>query len=678
MYSSHVLVALPSTVLVAVLVRGASIDAIDDTTNRTSASSSSKPPFPSPATVNSKSSFSRYDADSYLFQLLEPSSIWSFDQMDLPRQSLYSWKEGNSGGGGGGGGSSSSSSTTTKDTSIDNHETCPLYLAQSSIPNSGLGLYSGVEIPKLTVVGNRPEVAIIFTDEMITNRAHKKSLLPHYQWAASSIDQAQFVGNASRVAIPGIGSCANAHQARQGKNAMMIDGKTSAGRHKQVAMDRTTDVAAGAISDFLNVQFESTQDIAAGSELFIGYGPKWFEQRGMDLPTTENHAEADDVLSLFMQLHGSKWAELPPKEKAKKWNAFTQKLGLKTKSVLPQSHDEVPQAADMGSAQFSLPGSRRSIEWLESNGHCMSNMRAGRSTIPQAGMGAFATRRINGGNVISPVPTLPISRESLSMEAENTQQLILNYVFGRKESSILLYPYASTVPFINHGGRNYNARLQLSNAFSDINHAALKNTIDEATQVPLMLELVATRDIELGEEVLLDYGNDWMEAWESHLSAWKPAKPYLVSALNNNNNVSSPLPTGKDEAAVISRLGAQTACHTLPVNILISKEQSIWNGGNSSNTAFVIQRALVPCDVIGRQSINNRDYYTVRLHNYQEEVEDVVVSLVPRWAIQYVDTPKSNNQRLVGAFRHEIMLPDGILPAHWFDRELDSTLVEDK
>mmetsp|Transcript_36729 Transcript_36729/g.74838 ORF Transcript_36729/g.74838 Transcript_36729/m.74838 type:complete len:628 (+) Transcript_36729:126-2009(+) len=604
-------------------------------------------------TSSTSPTFSRHDADSYLLQVLEPS-VWDGDQIDL--QSLYSWKKDSSG---------SSIIDTTGDSSsppIDNHQTCPLYLAQSSMPNAGLGIYSGVDVPKLEVVGNRPEVAIIFTDEMIRSKAYKKSLQPHYVWMAFNIDQAQFVGNTSRVAIPGIGSCSNAHHAQQGINARMIDGRDA--RHKQATMDRTNDVAAGAISDFLNVQFESSQDVAAGSELFIGYGPKWFEHRGMkDLPTAENYAQADHVLSLFMQFHGSKWAELPPKEKAKKWNAFTQKLGPKTKSVLPESPDEVPQAADIGSAAFSLPDSRRSIEWLEINGQCMGNMRAGRSTMPQAGTGAFATRRIKGGEVISPVPTLPITRESLLMDAKGTQQLILNYVFGRKESSILLYPYASTVPFINHGGRNTNARIQLSTAFGDINQDARKKSIDDATQAPLMLELVATRDIELGAEVLIDYGPDWMKAWKSHLSTWQPAKPYVVSELNRN---ATAFLVGKD-AVDLSRLGARTACQTLPVEI--SREQSIWNGGIVPNVT--IQKALTPCDIIARQRINKTDYYTVQLHNYfglEENVEGVVVSLVPQWAIRYVDMPGSNNQLLTGAFRHEIMLPDGILPTQWFDK----------
>jgi len=34
----------------------------------------------------------------------------------------------------------------------------------------------------------------------------------------------------------------------------------------------------------------------------------------------------------------------------------------------------------------------------------------------------------------------------------------------------------------------------------------------------LSLEIVATRDIEQGEEVFIDYGRKWEEAWDQHLT----------------------------------------------------------------------------------------------------------------------------------------------------------------
>jgi hypothetical protein len=37
------------------------------------------------------------------------------------------------------------------------------------------------------------------------------------------------------------------------------------------------------------------------------------------------------------------------------------------------------------------------------------------------------------------------------------------------------------------------------------------------------MELVALRDIESGEELFLDYGDDWERSWQHHLETWQPA-----------------------------------------------------------------------------------------------------------------------------------------------------------
>ena len=53
-------------------------------------------------------------------------------------------------------------------------------------------------------------------------------------------------------------------------------------------------------------------------------------------------------------------------------------------------------------------------------------------------------------------------------------------------------------------------------------------TIDEmSTQAAhraagLAMNVVATRDIQPGEEVFVDYGLAWEQAWENHIQNWKP------------------------------------------------------------------------------------------------------------------------------------------------------------
>merc|ERR1711957_375895 len=57
--------------------------------------------------------------------------------------------------------------------------------------------------------------------------------------------------------------------------------------------------------------------------------------------------------------------------------------------------------------------------------------------------------------------------------------------------------------------------------------------------VMVVLDFVATRDIAVDEEVLVDYGESWQEAWDQHVAHWVPPKDTTatsaqVSAMNSN------------------------------------------------------------------------------------------------------------------------------------------------
>lgn len=46
---------------------------------------------------------------------------------------------------------------------------------------------------------------------------------------------------------------------------------------------------------------------------------------------------------------------------------------------------------------------------------CLDNIKPARSTIKQAGMGAFATRRIKKGEVVIPMPVLHLPRSHMGV-----------------------------------------------------------------------------------------------------------------------------------------------------------------------------------------------------------------------------------------------------------------------
>lgn len=95
------------------------------------------------------------------------------------------------------------------------------------------------------------------------------------------------------------------------------------------------------------------------------------------------------------------------------------------------------------------------------------------STIPQAGKGAFSRRHLKKGSLILTSPTLPSPIDFLSLDdtvAEfpiNSFQLLYNYQYGHKNSSLFLLPL-NQVTAINHNskrkmsGKEPNARVEFS------------------------------------------------------------------------------------------------------------------------------------------------------------------------------------------------------------------------
>ena len=94
--------------------------------------------------------------------------------------------------------------------------------------------------------------------------------------------------------------------------------------------------------------------------------------------------------------------------------------------------------------QIRVHESMRSQEWLEKYGLCADHIREDVSTIRQAGRGAFATRDLPEGAVVSHLPLIQITDKSvLEMygfkeikEKKRSQrtpvgyQLITNYCYG--------------------------------------------------------------------------------------------------------------------------------------------------------------------------------------------------------------------------------------------------------
>jgi hypothetical protein len=323
---------------------------------------------------------------------------------------------------------------------------------------------------------------------------------------------------------------------------------------------------------------------------------------------------------------------------------------------------------------------QRSTAWLRKNGMCVDHLRPGLSKIPNAGHGAFASRFLPEGSIVAPAPLLPIAhRYSLhfvSHDGGQRQQLLINYCWGHPNSTLLFLPYSPMVSLINHSGKRPNAVLRWSARESRMDFLSHEHI---QTTVGLLMEVVATRDIHEGEEVLIDYGKRWEQAWERHVATWKMKQ----SVDNHSNyryasemNLIKHIRTEKEqqeEAPYPENL--ETSCY-------FHRDRAHVQSTSSSTTKFQWQHhrdlfhpsRLRPCRILERDITTH--LYTVDIGNRQglsqsDQVpsnQQWLVHGVPREAIQFTDKPYSSDQFLKHAFRHEIGIPNDQFPTHWMDR----------
>jgi len=327
---------------------------------------------------------------------------------------------------------------------------------------------------------------------------------------------------------------------------------------------------------------------------------------------------------------------------------------------------------------------------------CMDNIEVRGSTIPHAGRGAFAKRAIAKGGLVGPIPVLQVPDKSVmnmhkvtkSIDEDGDkywhrvnnevigQQLLLNYCYGHPESSMLLFPAGSVTNFINHSSEKPNVKLVFS-SHKENNLNLLKKTPKEmlkVTSLGLLMEVVAIRGIEAGDEILLDYGNEWQDAWDAHLVSWntdvesgKIANIWPSRAIDLNHEYRSRPYETVDEGAENHESIRQLCFLTLG--------ESDEDGGKRWSIPDKINifddENLVDCIVIERielevaqaNSIGGLAYnYTVKVVDEDEEYR---VFDIPHKAIVYLDKPKTGDQFVEEAFRHYIGIPDEVFPPAW-------------
>jgi hypothetical protein len=582
---------------------------------------------------------------------------------------------------------------------VEDNSECGMYLAESSIPFSGLGMYTARDIKK--------DDRIFFGDVVIqaedihdnTNLRHRSNgetewkekdwLLEHYFWTAES-SAAQFDAGYIQSMVPGFGMLANSHTGIH-NSEMRLPTQT-------LGLHRCIDPGAGVATTYHDVHYVAEHNMEAGTEIFVEYGDGYFSNR-QDLsfvPLSNDYALADRMLKKFEKLVEN---DLDSEMAVDLWDIIEgcRKSPTRLHSALPKTLDELKamRKANIGAAQNSVPDRVRSVEWLKENGDCIDNIAPLKSKIVQAGRGAFATRRIKKGDVVTPVPLVQILRQHVELYDadvidqptviwEEGSQLLLNYVFGHPDSSLLLYPYTPVVNYVNHHNESFNAELRWStlpnhhSEWLDQPHRDFVN-LDIAG---LIMDMVATRDIEVGEEVYLNYGDDWQQKWDEYAAEWKPDpgdESYIPASVLNKQvewlRTTEELPQDPYPENVFTGCFLPGHIHNLP-----SKKEVQWR---YAPIVFTDASHISECDVVARETKatpeeleNERDSFNPPSATYTVQVQrsgnagPLTVTGVPRRAILFLDQIYTNDQYRRKAFRHEMYLPDEMVPNAWRDLKL--------
>jgi SET domain len=320
------------------------------------------------------------------------------------------------------------------------------------------------------------------------------------------------------------------------------------------------------------------------------------------------------------------------------------------------------------------------------------------------GHGLFAKRLLSANTTILASPVLPIHRNELEMDniqgiPTSAQQLILNYCYGHASSDLLWLPYGPLINYLNHSPQP-NAKLRWHDKLDTHNEnntharqqhhhpelfALSANVVAKIHGKSLTLDVVATRPILPGEEVTIDYGQAWTEAWDEY-GKIKQAKSAIahprVSAEHYN----------LQHSAEGYRTQLEQLVHPYPDNLELFCFYSLQQEFDDKN----IHRHVVtfdpdmdhdcfrPCQILERlQDIQQDYYYTVQLSERDDDRivshcildnHDEIWTRVPQRAIRLVDRPYTTPVFSPDAPRQEIGLPFDMIPAAWLRKKLRTSV----
>jgi len=585
---------------------------------------------------------------------------------------------------------------------------CGIYFAPSNIPHAGFGTYTAVPLSGRGLIIGTELPAVVFPK---LNGFWDGG---DYIWGARSYRceyETDWKEISTVVLAVNDGALANFHPGLV--NEFLVPSKWDP------ILDRCTDSGAGAFSDYVHYSFKSAFQLDAGEELFVSYGEQWFMTRPAfaDLAMSEHFSQANNIIASIWSMisipnvgiTGIQGEDLLELAKLSVVKEHRTKMALRSVRTI----EDIAHAVNRnGTAQFTVQP--RSLEWFEEHGQCIDHIYVKDSTIRQAGKGAFSRRLLDEGSTIISAPLITTWGQHMfeinttgvhfpGIEDINNISLFLNYQFSHPDSSVFFFPINQVIA-INHnsdrskGGVEPNAQIRWatwnrkSTYFLERPIQDLKNEHYST----MVLDVVATRDIQVDEEIFIDYGEEWETAWNQHVHNYgntcqskSNTKTSKTIASMNIDKFNPDHHAWSDDHFTVCKnyniidtdtfliVADMKEAHRYPETIggftlptLDSFASITWDhiGFNlTTDDAFSDRK---PCLIVTVRSepiaVFDVVYFLTSDVTPQAGKLFRVVNL-PATDLEFIPMPFRSDTFYKGSFRHAIKIPDDVFPRHWKD-----------
>lgn len=209
----------------------------------------------------------------------------------------------------------------------------------------------------------------------------------------------------------------------------------------------------------------------------------------------------------------------------------------------------------------------------------------------------------------------------------------------------------------------------------------------------MVLDIVATRDIGVDEEVLIDYGVEWEEAWKTHLNNWEPpCEKYGVMSSRavkqmNEDKFNKDFHAWSDDHFNLCWVRNDQIgdfVHIITDGDIVPqgsqhKATTSFRGIDSEHPGFEYSLSgdenwRFPCVILNEDESKgtfNVAIFRFAMNSKIAELPKARILQIHNGIkandVEFINRPFRSDMHWSGAFRHPIKIPDDIFPPQWKD-----------